>query len=241
MKLFTLSCILAAGCMQNVYAQQEAVSQTKHEKTHDHYVGVQLNGLIRQVINFNNNTSTTPVNPYLLIYSVNSIKSGWGLRAGVGYNYNSSTVKDGITEAVSKLNDIHARVGIEKRFKLSEKWSAGAGLDGLFNNNDDYTSATVHSFDTTTTITKSKLPTFGGGAMGWIRYSITDRILVGTEASFYYLTGTEDRVVTVIAKKMINTPPFTTFETTSTTTKSEPKFSNGSFTSPVVFFLIVRI
>ncbi len=239
MKLFALSCILTAGCMQYGYAQ-EAVPETKKVKTHDHYIGVQLNGLIRQVINFNNNNNTTPVNPYLLIYSVNSIKSGWGIRAGVGYRYNSSTVKDGITETVSKISDIQARVGIEKRFALSRKWHTGVGLDGLMSNNDDLTTATIHSFDTTITKTKSKLPAYGGGAMGWLRYNISDRICIGTEASFYYLTGTEDNELTVTKKVASTTPPFT-LTTVTKVTKSKPKFSQGTFSSPIVFFLIIKI
>lgn len=241
MKLSALSCILVAGCMQYGYAQQEVVPLVlTKERTHNHYVGVQLNGLIRQAINFNSNTNTTPVNPYLLTYSVNSIKSGWGIRAGVGYTYNSSTVNDGITKTVIKINDVQARVGIERRFMLSRKWSAGAGLDGLISNNDHHTVATIHSFDTTTTSTKSKLPAYGGGAMGWLRYNISDRISIGTEASFYYLTGTEDNELKVTKKVQSNTPPFTV-TTVTTVTKSKPKFSQGTFSSPIVFYLVIKI
>lgn len=240
MKQLTLICILMAGCMQYGYAQQEAVPELKKVKTHDHYVGVQLNSLIRQVVNFNNNTSTTPVNPYLLVYSVNSIKSGWGLRAGLGYHYNSSTTKDGITETKSEINDLNARVGIEKRFDLSRKWKAGAGLDAVMSYNDANTDATIHSFDTTITLTKSKLPAYGGGAMGWLRYNISDRICIGTEASFYYVIGTEDRETRVTKKKQSTTPPFVV-STTTTITNSKPQFSEAVFKSPVVFFLIIRI
>lgn len=240
MKLLTLCCFLIAGCTQFANAQTETVVDVKKEKTHNHYVGVQLNSLIRQVINFNNNTSTTPVNPYMLIYSVNSVKTGWGLRAGAGYHYNSSNVKDGVTETDAKINSLQLRVGIEKRFELSRKWTAGAGLDAVISYDDANTNAVIHSFDTTITLTKTKLPAYGGGAMGWLRYNISDRILVGTEASFYYVAGTEDREIKVTKKKQSNTPPFNV-STTTTITNSKPKFSDGSFKSPVVFFLIIRI
>ncbi len=236
----TLCCILLAGCMQYGYAQEQAAPEVKKEKKIDHYVGVQMNGLIRQVINFNNNTNTTPVNPYLITYSVNLAKSGWGLRAGVGYVYNSATTDNGITKTVSKINDMNVRFGIEKRFKLSNKWSAGAGIDGVMSRNDDITTSTIQSFDTTTTITKSKLPTLGGGVMGWLRYAINDRVLIGTESSFYYVTGTESREVTTTRKRQSTSPPFTMI-TTTTVTKSKPVFTDGSFRLPVVFYLIVRI
>lgn len=240
MRTYALAFILLAGCVSYSYAQETTEIEAKHEKTHNHYIGVQLNSLIRQVINFNNNTATAVVNPYQLIYSVNSIKSGWGIRAGIGYNYNSSRVDDGITETETDINDIRARIGVEKRFQLSKKWSAGAGLDGIFSNNDDYTKATIHSFDTTITITKSKLPSKGGGVMGWLRYSISDKILIGTEASFYYITGTENREVIVTRRTATTVPPFTT-EIVTTVTKSKPILSDGSFSSPVVFYIIVKI
>src|ERR1043165_3893363 len=148
MKLLALSCIFVAGCTYYAHAQQETPAAPK-ERKHNHYVGVQLNGLIRQVINFNNNTASTLVNPYMVVYSVNSVKTGWGLRAGLGFQYNSSNVKDGITETDQKINDINGRIGIERRFQLSRKWTVGAGLDGLITNNDHNTTVTIHSFDTT--------------------------------------------------------------------------------------------
>jgi hypothetical protein len=201
---------------------------------------VQLNGLIRQVVNFNNNTTTTPVNPYLLTYTINSVETGLGLRLGAGANFSSSTVKDGITETITSINDFQLRLGLEKRFELSKRWSAGIGLDALANGSNDYTTATIHSFDTTTTKTISKLPAYGGGAMGWLRVRVTEKILIGTEASFYYLAGTEERELAVTKKVMSSTPPFT-MVTTTTVTKSKPKFSQGTFQSPIVFYLVVNM
>ncbi len=240
MKIVPVCCAILFGCLQHSYAQETASTvDVKNEKKYNHYLGVQVNGLIRQVINFNNNASTDAVNPYLLVYSMNSVKSGWGVRVGLGYKYLSATSNDGVTKKESNNNSIQARLGIEKRFQLTDKWSAGVGLDGVINSDYNNTTATIHSFDTTITTTISKLPSMGGGAMGWLRYRINEHILVGTETSFYYLSGTEDNLIRVTQRVRENVPPFESTITT-TETKSKPKFSEGKFTLPVVFYLTIR-
>ena len=238
MKKYFLAAILFAGCLENAFAQTDATTApgTKEKKI-DQYVGVQLNGLIRQVFNFNNSTASTVVNPYLLNYGINLHKTGWGLRLGLGYNYNSTANDDGITSSSTKINDFSARFGIEKAFKLSERWSAGAGLDGVYNKNDDNTSSTIHSFDTTTTATKTVVTSYGGGAMGWLRFHVTPKVLVGTEASFYYITGKQTNTVDVTT----STPTGSGFSVVTTTeTVSKPSVSQGNFSSPIVFYLIVK-
>lgn len=235
MRKITLTFILLAGCMQHSFAQTEPAPEVKKEKTTDHLIGVQMNALIRQVFNFNNSTAVTNVNPYLLTYSVNSIKSGWGLRVGVGYNYSSTANNDGITESSTNINDLQARIGVDKSVRLSRKWSTGFGLDLVVNTNDDKTTATIGQFsDTTTTVTKSTKSSFGGGPMGWLRYNVTDRIVIGTEASFYYVTGTENNKTAITQTSSFGGG------TTTTETTSKPKISQGVFNSPVVFFLMVK-
>src|SRR4051812_12184634 len=131
MKRALLCIALFAGYVNTCMAQADVVTPTvKKEKKFDQVVGAQLNGLINEVFNFSNNNSTTPVNPYLLVYSLNSRKSGWGLRLGLGYNYTSSSSDDGITANSTKLNDLAVRLGVDKAFMLSDKWSAGIGIDG---------------------------------------------------------------------------------------------------------------
>jgi len=237
MKKTILCAALSLGLMNACFAQTEAATP-KSDKGFDQTVGVQLNGLIKQVFNFNNNTSTTPVNPYLLTYSFNSKKSGWGVRAGVGYNYTSTSSDDGITATTSKLNDLAVRVGVDKAYKLSDKWSAGVGLDAVINNNNDNTSNTIKQGDTVTTDTKTTMFSYGGGVMGWLHYHITDKILIGTEASFYFTTGTQKNVVDVTTTTSGGFGGGS-FSTTTETT-SQPAISQGTFSSPIVFFLMVR-
>src|SRR5688572_26884106 len=92
------------------YAQ--IADELPKEKRFNHHVGVQINELFRQVFNFNGNAVNT--NPYLFTYSVNHARTGWGLRAGIGYSYASLTDDDGITRRTSDLNDLQARFGFEK-------------------------------------------------------------------------------------------------------------------------------
>ena len=233
MKKPLLLAILAIGCATTSFAQTDQPLDSKKEKMFEHYVGVQMNSLIKQVFNFSSSTTSVNNNPYLITYNINSIKSGWGLRLGAGYNYNAKTVIDNSgTSTTSDINDLQVRLGVEKAFKLSEKWSTGVGIDLAYNSNDDKTTAITHSFDTTTTLTHSVSSSYGGGAMAWLRYNITNRILVGTETSFYYMKGKNTRTTSVQSSQGGNT-------STSDDNKDD-KPASATFSLPVVLYLIVK-
>ena len=160
MKKILLATLLLAGGTQFVYAQNEAPVEKKAPVV-DQYFGVQVNQLVRQVLNFSNTSSTNTINPYLLNYSINSKNTGWGARLGVGYNYSSTSSNDGITSTDIKLNDLAFRIGLDKVVKISDNWDAGFGLDFVGNMNDDHTVNVVNSSfggqntDTKTTISSS--------------------------------------------------------------------------------------
>jgi len=234
MRKSLLAALLFTAPAMHAFAQQSTDSGIKPAK-YEHHIGVQMNELIRQVFNFNNSSSTNN-NPYLLMYSVNSVKTGWGLRLGLGYTYKSFTDDDGITRKESNLNDLRLRLGVEKAFRLSAKWTAGAGVDGVFATDDDKTTSVIRSFDSSTTVTKTNISSYGGGAMAWLRYNITPRVLIGTETSFYYSTGNQKQTIS-ITQRDFGTPgqPFET-----TTSKIDNNNSQGIFSVPVAFYLIVR-
>ena len=237
MKKTLLMSILAMGCIGYTYAQTDnlpaADANAKTEKTFEHSIGFQMNPLIRQVLNFNNSTTTANVSPYLGTYNINYKKTGWGLRTGVGYNYSETKTGDGTpTTNDSKISVLQFRLGIEKAFKLSEKWSAGAGLDFVYNANSDNTTAVVHASDTITTVTKDVISSVGGGPMAWLRYSLTSKILIGTETSFYYLTVKEKNEVDVTSSDP--------FFGNNSSTKTNNKVNSGTFTVPVAFYLIIK-
>lgn len=212
-----------------------AQDEITHTRKLEHSVGVQVNELIRQVFNFNN-TGNTNNNPYLLTYSLNLAKSGWGIRVGGGYTTRSFANDNGVNATNSNIDVIHARFGIEKKFQLAEKWSTGVGIDGVYDNDKNNTESVVRGFDTTTTKTKSLITSYGGGVMGWLRYNVTPKIQVGTEASFYYRTGFQKEQVDITKRNnQIQSRPIVT-----TSAKIDNDLKAGSFNVPVAFYLLIR-
>ncbi len=240
MKKIALSVILLAGCVQQCFAQADnnvpapQLEKKKAELTHQ--VGVQLNGLIRQVFNFSNSTANTNTNPYLLTYSLN-FRSGWGARLGVGYNYASKKESDVVTTE-TKTNTLRGRIGAEKLFKLSDKWTAGAGADFVVHLNDDITTTTQIIVDTLIIVNKSKGTGLGGGPMAWLRYRISDHVLIGTETSFYYV-ATKPTNTKVETLKTLDQFGSGSISSTKTEIK-KPQIAEGVFSAPIAFYIIVR-
>ncbi len=230
MRKILLAAILSTGCISSAFAQTDNLSGPK-EKKFDHVFGVQLNDLMRQIFTFNNSTAAANTNPFLFTYNFNSRKSGWGLRAGVGMTINSSTTNDNVTKRTSDINDIQFRIGGEKAFHLSNKWSAGAGIDAVIKTNDDKTTAVTNSGYTYTTNTTSKATTLGGGGMAWLRYHLTDKILLGTETSFYYLRGTNKQTIVTT-----DDGPYHNYSET----KTDDDLTEGKISVPVVFYISVK-
>lgn len=230
MRTILLAAILSTGCFSSAFAQKDAVSGPK-EKKFDHIFGVQLNDLMRQIITFNNATAAANTNPFLFTYNMNSRKSGWGLRAGLGMTINSSTANDNVTKRTSDINDVQFRIGGEKAFSLSNKWSVGAGIDVVVKTNDDHTTAVTNNGYIFTTNTDTKAATLGGGGMAWLRYSLTERILLGTETSFYYLRGTSKQTITTS-----DTSPYNYYNET----KTNDDVTEAKISVPVVFYISIK-
>lgn len=226
-----LLCLSLTGMVHASFAQQTA--QPK-EKKFEHHVGVQINELVRQIFNFSNSNTNTNNNPYLLVYSINSVKSGWGARIGIGYTYRSFADDDGVTKKQTDINDAQIRLGVEKAFRLSGKWMTGVGVDGLYNINDDVTNSTVRSFDTTTTITDTRIDSYGGGVMAWLRYSISKNVVIGTETSFYYTTGKQKQEISVTQRN------FGQQQWTTTVSKIDNNTSEASFRLPVAIYVLIK-
>lgn len=217
-------------------AQHEGIEaitlEMPNKKKLEHRVGVQMNELIRQVFNFSN-TAANVNNPYLVMYSLNWAKTGWGIRLGAGYSTRSIANDDGISSTVSDINVLNLRLGFEKAFVLSNKWSAGVGVDGVYNADKDNTKSTTATFDSTITTIKSNISSYGGGAMAWLRYHITPKILIGTETSFYYRTGDKKQDITIVNIPSAGIP--------STSSSSvDNKIKEGTLALPVAFYLIVK-
>lgn len=183
------------------YAQDDMTSTTERSGFKlNHTVGVQMNELVRQVFNFND-VSAQNQNPFLFIYSVNHNPTGWGLRLGVGPYFKTFQDDDGIVETESDISRFDARIGVEKAFQLSPKWSAGAGADFVYHRNQTITKTFTKTFDSTETDLKTNINTTGYGVMGWLRYHISPNVLIGTETSFYYRSGDHKQTLAITTKQ----------------------------------------
>ena len=220
---------------QSVFAQSDNSQSAglKLNSTASDYannIGVQMNSLIKQV--FNTSGAATG-NPYQLTYSHNNKKTGWGFRCGIGYTHNQNGTNNGGSTNGGSNDDLQLRAGIERAFNLTRKWSAGAGFDLVFNNSNDLnTNQNNNGGDTIVNSTHTLSTTFGGGPMGWLRYHLTTRVDIGTEASWYYTAGTKKQGVIYETWNGSNYHP--------NANNTSHTISNGAFASPVVFFLMVR-
>lgn len=214
MKKIIIAALLSISSIGVCRAQDE-VDPPRIPHKFDHYIGVQINELTKQILGVNN-SSTVANNPYLFTYNITERSSGWGFRAGTGFNYITQSL-DGGGKSTSK--SFNFRVGLEKTFNLSEKWTTGVGVDILYRTVDtSIDQQSVYGYNIKYTSKK-----FGVGPMGWLRYGLSKRVLVGTEISMYYLTGND---------KMTSS---------YTSTDSDDKVSEFKFNLPVVFFLSLKL
>jgi len=250
MKKSLLALLILIVCSQSSFAQVADTSDNSKSSVNQ-YVGVQLNALIKQVFNSSTAIPANTANLYMLTYSVNDAKTGWGLRFGAGYNH-SATANDIIyvnaNNAVSTSADVlQLRLGIEKAFKLTRKWSAGVGIDGVYNYSNSSSSSNTSYFnnnfasspsDTVIRNSTAVVSTYGGGVMCWLRYNVNRRVLVGTETSFYYTSGKSKQNLEV-TQNVYNQTTGTSPLTTNSSNTNKP-VSSGTFSQPVVFYILVK-
>jgi hypothetical protein len=198
-----------------------ATTESVETKLTRHYVGVQANQLISQLLNFGG-TAASPVNPYFMVYSFNSTKTGVGMNFGLGYTYTSSSNGDPITPRTTTDNTFSFRIGVEKKVYFHRKWFYSYGMDVLY---EDANSKTETVFNpggggiNNTTETSTS-----GGGLGprfTLNFHISDKLLLGTEASYYYKFATATTKVT-------GQPDQT----------NKPK--SFSFAVPAVIFLVLK-
>src|SRR5258705_8055723 len=175
MKGFSITLAVLGAFVLPVQAQ----SNDEKPRLLNHYAGVQINQLLKQIINLN--TNQVPFTyPYLVTYSVNSLKYGWGVNAGFGYNYQHFLDKNSPANHETKINDLFYRAGIGKRFMLSKKFTANAGLDyvGQYKINKTVTSSVIDNgfqTDSSTSSSVTKEKGSGYGAQLAVNFYITER------------------------------------------------------------------
>jgi hypothetical protein len=240
--IYKTTAIIAMACLSfSGFSQTDSTN-----KKIDHYISFQVNQLIRQVFNFSNNSTGVNV-PYLLNYSMVSAKSKIGFNVGLGYTFDQFKNDDPANERKTDIDNLFFRAGFEKKSTLGRSWLLGFGFDLLVNKQKSETTSTIKtnngngSGKIVTTTTGSQ----NGGGFGpraTLSYYITSRILIGTEANFYFNRAkSKDELVT--ATTQLEFDPATNSErmvTHTERTKSDDKSKHIGLSIPTVIWMTVR-
>jgi hypothetical protein len=230
-RLFGLSAIFAILALPG-FAQKDSVQTNgaKSPRKSSHYVGLQANQLIKQLLNLGGSTSAIN-NPYLITYSVNSNKSGVGLNLSLGYTRDESlsTSGDGANQIQTTINEFFFRVGVEKKRQIGKRWLLTAGGDVVVDNESNKTESrtTFGSGNPQQTSTnKEKSFAYGTGLRVGLNFHITDKVLLGTEATYYL----KRVAVTNTSSSSFGTPK-----------EAKQDLTKFQLNVPAVLFLIVKL
>lgn len=214
--------ILAHRTFAQQQPQEDFVSE-KADKKNYHYIGLQANQLIRQLLSFGGNSSAV-TNPYLLTWSFNNKSTGVGMASGLGYSSIQTRTNDVFNNTISKVDDFAFRVGVEKKSYLTRRWLVSFGGDLLIENNKAETTTSVVGGSSVSVTTTAKR--YGFGPRASLNYQINDKLLLGTESSFYLKWITQNQEST--GQGVPTNPPAT-------------KLRSFTFTLPAVLFVIVKL
>jgi hypothetical protein len=169
----------------------EATETVQPKGNVSHYIGIQANQLLRQLISFGGN-STAVNNPYLLTYSVNSRTNGFGFSTGIGLSSVTTKTSDNFTSVVSHVNDFAWRFGLEKKTYFSKYWLFSMGGDVVIDLNKAETKSQSGGGNPQTSVT-TKTHRGGLGPRASLAFQFHDRLMVGTEAAYYFKWGNQEQ------------------------------------------------
>jgi hypothetical protein len=237
--MFRKICVLTLS--QLISFAVMAQDETPVAKKSDHYVGLQANQLIRQIFNFSNSSSAIN-NPYLLTYAVNSVATGAGFTAGFGYNFLEAKDGDQAFDRTTTTNDIFFRMGFEKKTMLAKKVIFSLGVDIVLDRQKlaietKEKTQSQNNFESSTRTTGTGL-----GPRLTINYQLTDKIIIGTEANYYYKSFTIDKSQTDVFFETQFDPITGQQRQVRRTneTKDSEKQKRFQFNSPAVIYLIIK-
>lgn len=182
------------------------------------YFGLEVNPLLRQIINLNPNSTPTN-NPFGIQFASNSTRTGRGI--SLGLTYSRSKFKDdnnGVPrETINR--EVAFRFGYERKHQIGKRWVALHGYDFVVGGAKLHTE-TNDPF-AGSIITETATNFWGLGPRAGLIFLISDRVTLGTEAT-YYLRYITDKT------KLTNLPD------------SKQKTSEFELTTPVVLILSIR-
>jgi hypothetical protein len=170
-------------------------SQEELPKKFDHYASVQVNQIIKEIINLSANDDLID-NPYLLEYSLIHNKSNIGVNMGFGYSYSKQSDHENPDGTYIEENDVSFFIGVCKRQMLGRKVELSYGLD-YFNNyvlNKSYSFSIVefsNRRDSSYFQVKDESKAWGVGFDVMFRYYFSKRILIGSQLTYSYMMTEE--------------------------------------------------
>lgn len=161
--------------------KQNAAPLPDKASTKVRYLGVEVNQLIRQIINLSSNNSPT-TNPFAIQYASNSIETGRGISYGLTYGRNK--FKDDSNGTLRETVDrtFTFRVGYERKRSISKRWTALHGYDFVIGGTK---SKTENSFNGPPIIVETKGSNWGFGPRVGLMFSISEKVFLSTEATYY--------------------------------------------------------
>ena len=231
-KLFLAGMLCLFFCAKT-FAQMNNDSSRSTKKTM-HLVGLQANGLFRQILNFGN--ANNPVNnPYLLTYSMISTRSKTGFDLGAGYTLNNVFENDGNTKKENYTNDLYCRLGVVKLVPLNKRFSTTLNFHVIVEALSSKTNTTADFGGQITEVNSNTTSLrYGGGPCLGLRFKVSNRVFLGTEANYYFKMGKNK-------SKVITTTSFPgQQQTTTTITESNNDLKQFVLNTPTVIFLAIR-
>ncbi len=189
-----------------------------------HYLGLQGNELIRQLLTIGD--VANPDNPYLINYSYNSA-NGRGINVGFALRVDEFDQQTGFSTLTTEIDNFALRVGYERKKQLDKRFVFSLGFDILI---ESFKNKTINedNFNSQILTTETKTTAYGLGPRLGLNYRITDKIILGTEANYYYKELEEEFEAT-----------FDNNPTNNESDKSDLKRLN--FVSPSSLWLIIRL
>jgi hypothetical protein len=212
-------------------------------KKFDHWAGLQVNELVRQLVNLNADDDLVD-NPYLVKYAVFADRCRWGLQAGFGFRYDNFEDKLSPTGQASRIYDVFYRAGVAHRFSIGKRWEVVAGLDFAGSRQSDKTHTLQvldqgARIDTTVTYSNSVVKGRGGGLQLGLQFQVSGRIWLGTEATFYFMEFSDKQ--SVVLTEIETWPDFPENNSYSvSSSNSDIDHTAFEITVPAVLFLLIR-
>ena len=175
--------------------------EIKKERKVFHEIGIGTS-IITQFLKTEENTINQ--NPYFLTYKL--VYKNIALRAGLGGKLDESeSFIDGTTDKLTvKKSNLDWRVGVEYRMAIGKKWLGTFGTDYVAKKTFDERISNS-GFDEVV-ISDNQVGSGGGLAIG-LQYALTPKLMLGTEAAFYYLNVERTQMTTFKNLPQFDTDP----------------------------------